>query len=416
MPSWLRSRANELHWNIGFTTIGEAREAEMETMEARIDAIANDNRRLTDERDRALVVARELRINLNERDLVVTSLASRLADLLATWVNRNEISQDLQEAVRNIGGQLAGFTGQLGGLAAECAQMRSRDVDREFAIRESRERLSAWQDEIQAVISRLSGTVDYLGMVRRVRAYTRRLLPPAARIIIISKGDPDLLELEGQEGWHFPQDDLGNYAGHYPAESEDAIAHLEALRARGAGFLVIPSSASWWLEHYGGLARHLDASYQMIWKSADCQIYELAGPDRSRRPELRPRETTEARPMRRAFDVTSPGPTRAGARLHAGDLRHARAGSGEHRSWTSSGQGLGLVEGRHRGRAGSSSTAFRGRSSLMAPRASTSGRRGPSSRTPTAPASSGRSTSRDWRRESTLWSFESGAATAARWS
>ena len=163
--------------------------------------------------------------------------------------------------------------------------MGSREGGREAAMLQIREQLSARQDDIQAMVSRLGGTVDYLGMVRRVRADMRRLLPPAARVIVISKGDPDLLDVEGQDAWHFPQDDRGNYAGHYPAESGEAIAHLEALRARGAGFLVIPSSASWWLEHYAGLAHHLDTSYQRIWKSADCQIYELAGPDRSRRPE-----------------------------------------------------------------------------------------------------------------------------------
>jgi GT2 family glycosyltransferase len=283
-----------------------ARKAEMETSRARIDVIANDNRRLTDERDRAVVVARELRVDLSERDRVVASLASRMADLLETCANRNEVSQELQDAVHNIGGQLAGLTGQLGALTAECAHMASRDVARDSAIRESRERLSERQDEIQAVISRLSGTVDYMGMVRRVRAYARRLLPPEARIIVISKGDPDLVELEGQEGWHFPQDDLGNYAGHYPAESEEAIAHLEALKARGAGFLVVPSSASWWLEHYTGLARHLDTSYQRIWKSEDCQIYELAGSDRSRRHEPCPRQTIEASPTLQAVDLTRP--------------------------------------------------------------------------------------------------------------
>ncbi len=282
-----------------------AHQAEIATMQDRVDTISNESRRLTDERDRAEVVARELRIDLNERDRVVTSLASRMADLLATWANRNEISQDLQETVRNIGGQLAGFTGQLDGLAAECAKITSRDVNIDCAIRETRERLCARQDEIQATVSRLSGTVDYLGMVRRVRVYIRRLVPPEARVIIISKGDPDLVELEGQQGWHFPQDDLGNYAGHYPTESEEAIIHLEALRARGAGFLVIPRSAFWWLEHYGDLARHLDASYQLIWKSADCQIFELAGRDRSQRPEPGPRETAEAGQTLQAIDLTS---------------------------------------------------------------------------------------------------------------
>ena len=152
------------------------------------------------------------------------------------------------------------------------------------------------------MVSRLSGTVDYLGMVRRVRADMRRLLPPAARVIVISKGDPDLLDVEGQHARHFPQDDWGNYAGHYPAESGEAIAQLEALRARGGRFLVIPSSAFWWLEHYTDLAHHLDTNYQRIWKSADCQIYGLERPDQSRRSEPGARKITEARPMNRADD------------------------------------------------------------------------------------------------------------------
>ena len=107
MPNWLRSRTNELHWSIGFTTIGERARPRWRRWKLALTRLHNDNRRLTDERDRAEVVARELRVNLDERDRVVTSLASRLADLLAAWANGNEISQDFQESVRNIGGQLA---------------------------------------------------------------------------------------------------------------------------------------------------------------------------------------------------------------------------------------------------------------------------------------------------------------------
>ena len=59
------------------------------------------------------------------------------------------------------------------------------------------------------------------------------------------------------------------------------------------GFLVIPSSASWWLEHYAGLAHHLDTNYRKIWKSADCQIYELAGPDPSATRPSRARGTAD---------------------------------------------------------------------------------------------------------------------------
>ncbi len=218
------------------------------------------------------------------------------------WLVAREGARDLTRDVNEMGSRLdariAEGAGQIAALAAGLAQIGSREEARATAILQIRDQLSARQDDIQAMVSRLSGTVDYWGMIRRVRADMRRLVPPAARVIVISKGDPDLLDVEGQDVWHFPQNDRGHYAGHYPAESGEAIAHLEALRAQGASFLVIPSSSSWWLEHYVDLARHLDASYLRIWTSADCQIYDLAGPDQSRRYEPRPRECTEASWMR----------------------------------------------------------------------------------------------------------------------
>jgi GT2 family glycosyltransferase/glycosyltransferase involved in cell wall biosynthesis len=284
----------------------EARRAEMVALRGRLDAIASDNRRLGEERDRAEALARELRAGLDGRDTVVASLGSRLADLLAAREGASDWIRDVNEMGSRLEARIAELTGQIGGLAAEFAQMGSREGGREAAMLQIRDRLSARQDEIQAMVSRVSGTVDYLGMVRRVRADIRRLLPPAALVMVISKGDPDLLDVEGHDAWHFPQDDRGHYAGHYPAESGDAIAHMEALRARGGRFLVIPSSASWWLEHYAGLAHHLDTNYQRIWKNADCQIYELARPDRSHRREPEAPETTDACPTVQAHDIASP--------------------------------------------------------------------------------------------------------------
>jgi O-antigen biosynthesis protein len=250
-----------------------ARDAEHSAIRDRSRGLEADNRRLAEELDRAEVLVRELRARLEERDAVVTSLGSRLLERLAT--------RDFGEMGHRLEARMAEF----GGLATGSAQIESREDGREVAILQIRDQLSARQDEIRAMVSRLAETVDYLGMVRRVRADMHRLLPPGARVMVISKGDPDLLDVEGQDAWHFPQDDRGDYAGHYPAESGEAIAHLEALRARGGRFLVIPSSASWWLEHYAGLANHLDAHYRRIWKSPDCLIFELDTPGRSPQTE-----------------------------------------------------------------------------------------------------------------------------------
>ena len=342
----------------------EARHAEMQSIQARSGELEADNRRLGEERDRAEALASELRAALEAReaacqeqarvilgrDAEVATLTERAAlvdrleaegevrraemvalvgrlDAIASENRR--LGEERNEMVGRLEARIAELTGQIGGLAAEFARMGSREGGREDTMLQIRDLLSARQDDIRAMVSRLSGTVDYLGMVRRVRADMRRLLPPAARVIVISKGDPDLLDVEGQHARHFPQDDRGNYAGHYPAESGEAIAHLEALRARGGRFLVIPSSAFWWLEHYTDLAHHLDTNYQKIWKSADCQIYELEGPDQSRRPEPGSREIPEPRPIHRAdersvddpwCEATSPGGAGLRVNVQSGQL------------------------------------------------------------------------------------------------
>jgi hypothetical protein len=88
-------------------------------------------------------------------------------------------------------------------------------------------------------------------------------------VLVISKGDGSLLRLNGCQGWHFPQTERGVYAGHHPANSEEAIAHLESLRARGAEFILIPATSRWWLEHYVGFGRHLDGHYRRLPVPAD---------------------------------------------------------------------------------------------------------------------------------------------------
>ena len=71
-------------------------------------------------------------------------------------------------------------------------------------------------------------------------------------------------ELDGRRAPHFPQDEDGGWAGHHPADSEEAIGQLEELRGGGAGYLVVPPTYRWWLSHYDGLREHLDDRYQRV--------------------------------------------------------------------------------------------------------------------------------------------------------
>jgi hypothetical protein len=104
-------------------------------------------------------------------------------------------------------------------------------------------------------------------------------LPRDATVLVVSKGDDELLALPGRRGWHFPQMPDGTWAGYYPAKSAEAIAHLEALRARGGQFLLFPPPSLWWLEHYGGFRRHLESRYREVGsREGACVIFDLRTP------------------------------------------------------------------------------------------------------------------------------------------
>src|SRR5438128_8266059 len=97
-----------------------------------------------------------------------------------------------------------------------------------------------------------------------LRQTVDKLLPANAKVLILSKGDENLLRLNTCRGAHFPQDPSGRHARYCPASSSAAIAHLEALRFKGAEYLVVPAPASAWFETYPEFKRHLERRYALI--------------------------------------------------------------------------------------------------------------------------------------------------------
>jgi GT2 family glycosyltransferase len=116
----------------------------------------------------------------------------------------------------------------------------------------------------------------YAQLGERIRALVAARLPAEATVLVVSRGDEQLLDLAGRRAWHFPQGEDGVYAGHHPGDSAEAIAQLEALRARGGSHLLFPQTGLWWLEHYGELAAHLARSARpVVREDGTCVIYEL---------------------------------------------------------------------------------------------------------------------------------------------
>lgn len=113
-------------------------------------------------------------------------------------------------------------------------------------------------------------------LIKSIRRTVQTVLPQDVSVLVASKGDDDLLDLQGRHAMHFPQSEEGAYAGYYPGDSEEATKHLEELKARGGDYLLFPRPALWWLEHYEDFSRHLNDRYPLIWNGPDCKIYELS--------------------------------------------------------------------------------------------------------------------------------------------
>ena len=116
---------------------------------------------------------------------------------------------------------------------------------------------------------------EYEGLIERVRETANAMIPRNATVLVVSRGDEELLRIGPRRALHFPQDEFGRYAGYHPQDSDAAIAVLENMRARGAEYLLMPSTAFWWLDYYEGLRDHLERNYPPIVSADDCVVFEL---------------------------------------------------------------------------------------------------------------------------------------------
>ena len=119
----------------------------------------------------------------------------------------------------------------------------------------------------------------YEQLKQSIRQAVCEATPPGVTLLVVSKGDDDLLaalSADGRRAWHFPQAADGSHAGFYPADSETAIAHLEELRAKGGQYLLFPAPSLWWPRHYAQFGSWLDRRYQSVFNNDRCVIHRLS--------------------------------------------------------------------------------------------------------------------------------------------
>jgi len=182
-------------------------------------------------------------------------------------------------------------------LHAQIDSLSSREVDLRNVLlaageqaarrdREGQETLRAFRSNAVVLTPEPANPLDaetgrmtsqhYQQIILHSRRVVCALTPAGAVVAVISRGDPELLQFADRVGWHFPRDERGTYAGHHPADSAEAIAHLDQVKSAGAHYLVIPSPSFWWLDHYGEFRLRLDTCCERAWTDDTCRIYRLA--------------------------------------------------------------------------------------------------------------------------------------------
>lgn len=183
---------------------------------------------------------------------------------------------------------------ELGSIAARLAACERRQDETLAALAAATESLHARNDDTQATIHDLQATIeslrmaahgsasaeeiahhsDYLALVGRVRRAVRDRVPRGGRVLVVGRGDEELLRLFGRTAGQFPQDAAGDFAGEYPADGPAAVAAVERLVAAGWDHIVFPATSAWWLQHYRDLRIHLHRHWHAVHRDPEtCTIF-----------------------------------------------------------------------------------------------------------------------------------------------
>jgi GT2 family glycosyltransferase len=104
----------------------------------------------------------------------------------------------------------------------------------------------------------------YRDYTHRLRSALSTSIPDGSTVLVVSRGDNQLLDIPGVTALHFPQSPDGGYAGHYPEDGVQAEEALRTSRALGAEYLALPCDSTWWLSFYPELDRYLGESARLV--------------------------------------------------------------------------------------------------------------------------------------------------------
>lgn len=181
----------------------------------------------------------------------------------------------LAEEIHRLACRLTAQEWRFDELAAAIGALEARHDQTQAALDEVRAAVEP--SRLAAVGGRSSEEIarggEYLSLVARVRRAVRDSLPKEARVLVIGRGDEDLVQLSGRRAAHFPQDAAGDFAGEYPGSGVEAVEQLRELVGRSWDHLVIPATSFWWLDHYPEFRIHLLREWHAVHRDESCLIF-----------------------------------------------------------------------------------------------------------------------------------------------
>jgi hypothetical protein len=133
----------------------------------------------------------------------------------------------------------------------------------------------------------------YRELVERICDRVAALLPAGSTVAVVSRGDGALVQIPGLDAWHFPQNELGVWAGYHPETGEEAVELALGIQAKGAGYLLIPATAFWWLDFYEPLREYVRSDCRLVAEDRDFVLFEF--PTIEQRPSPPASGTIESR-------------------------------------------------------------------------------------------------------------------------
>jgi hypothetical protein len=160
-------------------------------------------------------------------------------------------------------------------VCASASRVRKGTPSCEARLLRLEGRLALFERVRPLVASSYLDQLEYASSNARALIAVEHVIPFDASVLVLSRGDEQLVELGGRIARHFPAD-IETYTGGLPADGREAVALLQRGCAEGAQYVVVPAAARWWLGQYPDLAAYLDAHHERVFVDADAVVYRLA--------------------------------------------------------------------------------------------------------------------------------------------